>query len=442
MSTIDADWFLSLGESKNGDGPRKSITIDGESKSKWAGMWDTHTESGGSFGGRNNALFKLVAFMRAKDWPFEGAVSYAKWWNQRYCEPPLPEDLIENLVPRVWARWDAGDKPDLTPEDFQKKIEEKPARVLMTANDLLDLEASGKGMQWLVPNIFAVGSTHFLSAPAAGAKSWLMLDLSRCIASGDDWLGQYPVGQGAVLYIDEEMGEAKTSGRVKKLNFGRDTPFYYLGKQGIRINDPEDLKFIIKTCVDYGVKLVCLDTLTGVRPGLQENEGSHVSQLRAYFNAITDTGATLIVAHHDRKGGQGDSEVAHYRMAGSRDFGAMADMAYGIEKQGTYFHLSVTKNRLLSEEDEIAIDFVLQDDDTHSRVTIRVIESEEKNDRVLKMVEGRILDALKTGEMNTRTLQDKVQGKKETISDAIKSLAMKAMVGSRKEGQATIYFLE
>jgi AAA domain len=441
---IDTNEFLKLADVPlNGAAPKPFRVVDGgaEDAGKWRNIFTQHPESGGAFGGRDNALFKLVAFLRAKSVPYEGGLDFCHWWNRRYCLPPLAEEDIHEKVSRAWAEWTEGGHEDANPEDFQAKKKQEERQIL-TIDDLLDLEESGKGMEWLVPNVFVRSGIHFLSAPAAGAKSWLMLDLSRCLVSGAPWLGQYEIPQGAVLYVDEEMGQAKTSKRVKQLGFGRGLPFFYLGKQGIRIFNKADLKLIVDTCKEKQTSLVCIDTLTSVFPGLKENESEHVSLLRSYFNEITETGATLIVAHHDRKNGQGEGDIAHYRMAGSRDFGAMADMAYGIDKRGSFFHLSVTKNRLLADEDTIEVDFAIEDNEDKERVTLRVLDSTERSDRVLTTVERRITACLqKNGRMNTNTLCDNVQGTKAAVIAALTRLVDAEEVICERIGNAKFYDL-
>jgi len=403
-------------------------------------LFQIHPEGGGAYGGRDNALAAFVGYCRNKRLDFEAGMSWAQDWNKRYCRPPLDFDAVDEKVRRAWATWADDGRDDATPEEYApKKKAQKPERKLMTIDELLDLP-DAEAMNWLVPNVFVKQGIHFVSAPAAGAKSWLMLDLARSIAAGKPWLDQYEVEQGSVLYVDEEMGENRTARRVRQLGFGKGVPFYYLGKQGIQINDPDDLKFIVNLCLERNVSLCCLDTLTGVRPGLQENESSHVSALRAYFNDITNTGATLLVAHHDRKGGQGESEVAHYRMAGSRDFGAMADMAYGIEKRGSYFHLEITKNRHLAEEDALRVDFALEDNDDKTRVTLRIVDASERSEMTLDALGGRIMACLRqNGKMNTSTLCDNVKGSPNAVSAAAQRLVEKGELTVEKVGRQKFF---
>ena len=397
-------------------------------------------------GKRNSTLTRFVGYLRSKRMDYPAGLFMARAWNEEYCAPPMDAREVEDLVSRAWVEWMEGGKEDATPEEFTKTAKVKPERHLLSANDLLDMEESGNGLEWLVPNVFVKGGIHFVSAPAAGAKSWLMLDLCRCMVSGVPWLGQYDIEQGPVLYIDEEMGESNTSTRIKKLDFHRDLPFYYLGKQGLRLNNADDRRFIIDSIQQLGIKLICLDTLTGLIPGLKENENEHVSMLRSYFNEFTSTKATLLVAHHDRKGGQGDSNTAHERMAGGRDFGAMTDMAYGIDKRGSVFHLSITKNRWVAEEDALAIDFTLDDNEDKTRVSLHVLSHDERiivNQRKTEgTIEERILDTLSvSGAQNTRGLLALVEGSPNLVTQVAKRMALNGAIAATKEGQQVIYSL-
>lgn len=422
-----------------GDGSG-SRNVRGEA---YRALFQQHPEGGGPYGGRDNALTAMVGYLRRKRLDYHAGLWIAQSWNCEFCFPPLGEDEVHDKMGVKWHQWQEPQEADATPEDFQPQKETKPERVVLMADDLLDLEEGGHGQEWLIQDVFIEQGIHFLSAPAAGAKSWIALYLSQCVAGGAEWFGR-EVKQGSVLYVDEEMGQQKTGHRVKKLGFGRGLPFYYLGKQGVKINDRADLRYICELCRAHEVKLVVLDTLTGVRPGLMENEASHVSQLREYFNAIVATGATLLVLHHDRKSGQGEGvEVAHYRMAGSRDLGAMADMVYSVDKKGQYYTLSVSKNRLLPDEDTLTVDFALEDNEDKSGVTLRVLSATEKSSITVKIVEERIIDALTASgaRMNTNAVCDAVRSSKAAVVVALKQMTAKGIIICEAEGQNRFYSL-
>jgi len=55
---------------------------------------------------------------------------------------------------------------------------------------------------WIVDQLFPQGSINILVGDGGVGKSWLTLHLALCVASGQDFLGNFPVKQGKVLLID------------------------------------------------------------------------------------------------------------------------------------------------------------------------------------------------------------------------------------------------
>lgn len=297
-------------------------------------------------------------------------------------------------------------------------------------------------MQWLVPNVLVRGGVHFLTAPAAGCKTFLMIELARCVAGGKKWLESIPVVQGAVLYVDEEMGDEKMASRVRKLGVEAGLLFYYLGKQRVTLSNDAQRQQIVEFCTEKQVVLLILDTLTGVHPGLKENESEHVSLLRRYFADFTTAGITVLVAHHDRKGGKGDGSAEHERMAGSRDLAAMADMAYAIDRKGDFFHLGVSKNRLLSDDDAISVNFCLEDNEDKTHVVIRLVDAEVKTEKFQGRVRMKIAEVLlKHGELTTTRLSELCEIRKASIVEVLKSMGESGEVAIKKDGRFTLYYL-
>ena len=80
-------------------------------------MYEPIPESGGPFGGRNQALAVLCGMYRSKRVPFDVALPVIQQWNRDYCQPPLPEREVHNLVGRAWVQWAEGKGSDMTPEE-------------------------------------------------------------------------------------------------------------------------------------------------------------------------------------------------------------------------------------------------------------------------------------------------------------------------------------
>jgi len=407
-------------------------------------LFTAHPPSGGPFGGQDNALTRLVWFLRAKRWPFEEARRYALNWADEYCPAHRGEDWVLEKVGRVWAEWLVDAHEDATPDDVKGKKKEAPAEwQVFSAADLLAFEATSGGTQWLVPDVFIRGGLHFISAPSGVAKSWLLLELARCVASGVPWLTDAPLDRGAVVYVDEEMGPGDASVRVRKLGLTPDADFTYIGKQQFRIYNAPDRARLAQMCREKNAALVCFDTMAAIWPGLRENESAEVTLLRAYFEEIRKaSGAAVVVAHHDKK--NSDPEAARQnRMAGSRDFAAMSDMTYSVEKHKDYYHLEIGKNRHLPDDDALNLDFEIADQDDKTRVVIRAIDAEAAANRRVDAMGERIMQTLREhGSLGTNDLVEKVGGKKEIVIAAAQRLfAAQRVVCTEAARGARIYAL-
>ncbi len=407
---------------------------------KWANLFTPHPESGGFFGGRNHALSNLVWFLRAKRFPFEEALRYSHDWNNSYCTPPIEEFVVAEMVSRMWVEWQIAEIEDATPEKAGKSKDDAGWEVL-TSDELLDLEESGGGMQWLVPDILVQGGLHYLTAAPGIVKSWLLLDLSRCVSGGFPWFQRFDVAQGHVIYVDEEMGKANVSDRIQKLAFERGLPFTYLGKQEFRIFDASDRKRLVKLILEKEARLVCFDTMAAIWPGLKENDASEVTMLRAYFKEIAATGATIVVACHDRKSGVGEEGSKQNRQAGSRDFTAMADFTYGIDKKNGYFHIEFAKNRHLPDDKALSMDFAVTDT-PEGKVVVHSLSDEEVSDAACMVREKKIVSVLREeGPLSTTDLCAKITGSPNATLTILGRMVDKGMAVMSKDGLKKTYSL-
>ena len=317
---------------------------------------------------------------------------------------------------------------------------------LLTVDELLDRAATLGGLEWLIPNFLVSCGVHFVTAPASGGKSWLLLDMALHVAAGKPWLQHEITSPSPVLYIDEEMGDMQARNRVQKLSAIRGIPFFYLGKQGFALFDADSRRKVCEIIKQHGIKLLIIDTLTGAAPGFRENESEHVSKLRSFLKEFTKLGATAVVAHHDRKGGQGDALMAHERMAGSRDLAAQGDMCYGLEVRSDLYTLSTIKNRHLPPEDAPAFTYTLEDAEDKSTIALNLVGENEVAMRIAKrqksVIQERILMALaSSGGINTNDLCSLVKGNRNDTLAQAKDMADSGKIQRVKIGKEFIYTL-
>lgn len=388
MAELDKEEVVTVDYKGSSETPGQALAY----QSTWDKLFsEKHSEGGGGpYGGRNNALVRFLALLKAKRTPELAALNFAKAWNDGQCVPPIPSSEFIHTFTKVWKNFALGAVEvldgGLVAGDWE----------VLDVTQLLNIADDSQGIPWLVPGFIKEAGLHIMAAPAAGAKSWIMMDLARCFLTGTQWFGR-EVEQRPVFYIDEEMGATLYADRVKKLSFDRTiSGMSYIGRQGFVITNPKHLQRLVEWCNQNPGGVVFADTLVAISD-MDENSNSEVRKLRPLFNAVMNTGATLIVAHHVKKGG--GTVVEHEVLRGAADLAAMVDMAYVLNKNEGFTKLKVVKNRLTSEEDGINIDFKLEDyypDGINKRVRLVQLGQEARNSETLERQIEAVLDSLST----------------------------------------------
>jgi len=426
---LDAEEFLRLGDgyerprTQRASSEERAPGADQGTENTWAALFAPHPEGAGPFGGRDNALTALVGFERAKRFPFEGGVVFALHWNVTYCDPPLDEAFVRERVSRAWAEWTEGDEPDATPADLRHTSPEAQEWQIKSGDYLLDLETGGGGLAWFIKNVLVRGGYHFVSAPAAGAKTWFLIDLAVAVASGRSWLA-LDVPQAPVLYLDMEIGEAQFSTRFKKLGAARGLPFHYLDED-VKLDRRADVDRLVALIQQRNIELLVIDTFSRVWTG-DENDNRQVRAFGATIKAIRKkTGVTVVLAHHDRKTRlDGDSPIGHEKMRGGGDIAAQCDLAYAITRAGeNLFEVTTTKNRVLPAADALHVFFTLEDNDDRTTVTLKTVDAAARSEQAQDDMAGRIRSALtQHGALNQTQLTERVGARKSLVVAAAERL--------------------
>lgn len=190
-------------------------------------------------------------------------------------------------------------------------------------------------------------------------KSWLLLHMALCIASGQPWLG-HSVSQAPVLYIDEEMSERALRRRLKQLAAGlgvtTDVPLQALSHAGIRMNEEGAGKLIAHlNALQFKPQVIIIETLRQVLVG-KENEAHDVSSFWRNLDPLFVQGVSLIVAHHMRKPKLDGGDNIRYRASGTTALIGGCDNAIGLHRPEPHsLVLTQVKNRDIEEPAPLSI---------------------------------------------------------------------------------------
>jgi len=191
--------------------------------------------------------------------------------------------------------------------------------------------------EWLIDGVLPKGGLAVLYGEAGSYKSFVGVDWSMCIATGQQWAGR-EVERGAVVYVAAE-GASGYFNRVQCWKGSRS----YVGRAGvqflthaIQLTDSTEVGDLVTSIKENEIDpvLVVLDTFSRCFVGADENSASAVSEAIESMEKIRrGTGATVLLVHHSTKDGVTER--------GSTALRGGVDVMVVAKKKGTTGHVSL-----------------------------------------------------------------------------------------------------
>jgi len=159
-------------------------------------------------------------------------------------------------------------------------------------------------VSWLVQGLLQRDGLGVIFGESGSGKSFLALDLSTAIASGQEWRG-LSVEAGRVVYIAAE-GAGGFRKRLQATADAQTIPLEGL-PLGVIADAPNFLTDDDKAIADAvsaagGAVLITIDTLAAVTPGGNENSGEDMGEVIARCKRLqSETGAFVMLVHHSGK---------------------------------------------------------------------------------------------------------------------------------------------
>lgn len=244
--------------------------------------------------------------------------------------------------------------------------------------------------RWIVEGFLEEGEIIVLSGDPGSCKSFLAIDLARCIVSGQSWLNRW-VAKGTVLYLDEENPERLPFKRLKALSMANEDRgrLLYATRQGVAVDDPGTAKALRALVEEHKPKLVIVDTAYAASAMESVNDNQEVVR---FFRALRLLGCAVLVIGHNRKR-QGNAAPSNGdALMGSKQWQGQTDMHYGLTK------LEMRSNRDdegdLHQATEVELHHHKQRDGLSGHRELIAVESVTDAEGVLVQVQIRSLGSL------------------------------------------------
>ena len=167
-------------------------------------------------------------------------------------------------------------------------------------SELRDIEPPK--VDWVIENVAARGHlTLLVGAPGQG-KSFLMAALAVGVANGGFPAAGFNTNPGGVVIFDAENGAAEIHRRVATLGLYSNTRFADVSGGFSVVDDVEE---IIEAMTPATERLLVLDSLRTLAPGIDENNSDEVTTMLSTVQDIArDCDCAVVVLHHLNRAGE------------------------------------------------------------------------------------------------------------------------------------------
>jgi DNA-binding HxlR family transcriptional regulator len=292
---------------------------------------------------------------------------------------------------------------------------------------------------WLVEPLLSRGGVMGLAGDPGTAKTWLILELARSVATGRPFLDRFPTQQGPVLIIDEENGEARLQRRLARIT-GQiidDCPIHIASMCGVNLSHDRWIDSLHGKVIEIKPILILFDSLIRVHRG-GENSAEDMATLFAVFTSFRhDFDCAVVFTHHLRK--MGFIRDLGQRIRGSSDILAYVDSMLGLTKVETAYTLWHLKNR----DGDLIKPLSLSVEDTDGNTTvIRVIGEVDEESSKREHARDLIMYALADGDKLREELAVFIREagiSDRTLSAALRELETAKLIVGTLEGRKRKY---
>jgi hypothetical protein len=239
---------------------------------------------------------------------------------ERYREDA--EEPTVDFAETDWLRPPSVVTPGMVPQ----MVSEPPPVPAMFFRPISELLAMPEvEPDWMVDQLFTVGSNGWVAAEPKVGKSWVVLELAYALSTGMPFLGRFSIKQPRrVLYVQEEDSLQRVLRRLKKIIKGdrsRPTPsdefWRWSIRSGFKLDSLTWLEMLRQEIISFKAEVIILDVFNRLH-GSDENKQAEMTAILNNLTRLTnDYGCAFIIVHHNRKSQQGDESRANQKIRGS-----------------------------------------------------------------------------------------------------------------------------
>ena len=295
--------------------------------------------------GRRDTIFTVACDLKARQWA-QGDAEVAIMRRARLLGLG-PDDLAD--LPRQISNAFKGERTPLQgpAEQAVVVIDDTPA---IGIRDLL--QRNPKMRRPIVHDLLRSGETmNIIAAPKTG-KSWMVLDLALCVATGRPWLHRFTVERSSVLLVDNELHEETLADRLQRVATAKGMTVEDLDgwlevkslRGALQSFKTLDAGMLAPKRVEpgrYGMVIFDAFYRFNCDDGCDENDNGYMARTYNLLDSMAKRlDACLVCIHHTSKGNQSDKAVTDVG-AGAGSMSRAADTHLVLREHELQGHLVV-----------------------------------------------------------------------------------------------------
>lgn len=261
-------------------------------------------------GQRNDALTRFAGTMRHAGMTQAEIAAALSQVNADRCVPRLDASEVDGIAASV-ARYSPGNNSKTANQQSMIwRQGDAPPIELMNVGALIARHQSLRAP--LIHGLLRRGETMNVIAPAKLGKSWLVLAMVLCVATGRRWLDTFQTVAGKVLIVDNELHPETLAHRIPLVaeHLGIDVSdvkeaVSVLSLRG-RLRDICALGAYLASLEPGQFTLIVLDAFYRFLPqGIDENDNGAIANIYNYIDYLADRlSCSFVLIHHASKGNQ------------------------------------------------------------------------------------------------------------------------------------------
>ena len=358
----------------------------------WSGDWLEHYPSQSE---ADLALCEILAFWTGKDHErinriFRQSALYRPKWNEKHYADgrTYGQATIGAAISNTTETWKGQGK------------QESPGQnepVFVHASQLPE----GKPGEYAIDGHLPRPARVILAGPPESGKTWDLLHIALCLASGKPYMSRFATTQnGGVLIIDQESGPERLRNRLSRMALGlglrlADLPIWVASMKGIRLDTREGLEAVRRAAGEHSASFLGIDSLIRIHQG-RENTSEDMARLFHGLDKLGDLIKLFCIVAHSKKPQPGFFyEDKLQLIRGSTDITAWIDVGYFFEQRRGVYVCETVKFR--DAQRPLPFEFSLMDREQDGGLIVQYNGEAAKVLGKLEETMNRILEILSNG---------------------------------------------